>query len=396
MKKSELTKLISKVKADVKASKPESKITDDPSGVSMAQIIADAFRNNNNKAAEPEAQKGAMAGRFMRAVAAGQGDQEKAARFAKKAYGSDDHVVKALEASDLAAGGILVPTEYSTDIIELLRERAVVRSTGPRIVPMETGSVQIPKITGGATASYVGESQNIDPTEPTFGSINLTWKKLAAIIPMSNDLLRLNAISADGIVRDDAVSALAIREDQAFIRGDGTEFTPKGLYNWTPAANKFNATASFDLDKVTGDISTAILKMRNGLSRMISPYWMWSPRTEMYLMQVRDSNGNFAFRDEMAGGRFWGFPFVSTTTIPDTLGSGDKSEIYLFDTADVILGEVNRLEVSASDVAAYYDGSAVQAAFSKDQTVLRVLAHHDLGVRHEESLVVIEGVDWAP
>ena len=394
MKKSQLDKLIADTVAGVKAVKPKAKVLDDPAGVNIATILSNAFRES--KAKNSDETKGAMCGRFMRAVAAGKGDQDKATAFAKKAYGADDPVVKALEASDVAAGGILVPTEYSMDIIELLRERAVVRAAGPRIIPMETGSIQIPKITGGATAAYVGESQNIDPTQPTFGSINLTWKKLAAIVPMSNDLLRLNAISADAIVRDDAVAALAIREDQAFLRGDGTEFTPKGLLNWTPAANKQDVTGSFNLANVTKDIAAAILRMRNGLSRMISPHWFWSPRTEMYLFQVRDSNGNFAHRDEMVGGTFWGFPFTATTTIPDTLGSGDKSEIYFVDMADVILGEVNRLEVSASDVAAYYDGSAVQAAFSRDQTVLRVLAHHDLGVRHEESLVMIEAVDWTP
>jgi hypothetical protein len=50
----------------------------------------------------------------------------------------------------------------------------------------------------------------------------------------------------------------------------------------------------------------------------------------------------------------------------------------------------------ASDVAAYFDGAQVQAAFSLDQTVLRLIAHHDLAVRHEESLSVMTGVLWTP
>ena len=116
----------------------------------------------------------------------------------------------------------------------------------------------------------------------------------------------------------------------------------------------------------------------------------------MYLKSVRDSNGNYAFRDELVAGTFWGFPYYDTTNIPINLGSGDKSEIQLVDMADVLLGESNTLEVTASDVAAYWDGSAVQSALSKDLTVLRVLAHHDLQVRHAESLVLMDGVDWAP
>jgi HK97 family phage major capsid protein len=340
--------------------------------------------------------KGILAGRFMRAIAAGKGDPEKAAKFASRSWGTDDPMVKILEASDVSAGGVLVPVEYSNEIIELLREQAVFRSAGPRIIPMDTGSIMIPKITGGATASYIGESQNINPSEPAFGEINLTWKKLAAIVPMSNDVLRFAAASADAIVRDDAVQAMAYREDTAFLRGDGTQHTPKGLRAFTPAGNIQTAQTSYDLTKVTQDIAWMILQLRNGLSRMIQPAWFWSPRTQMYLMTVRDTNGNFAFRDEMVGGTFWGYPFYQTTVIPNTLGSGDKSEIQLADMADVLLGEAGTLEVSASDVAAYFDGSAVQAAFSKDLTVLRVLAHHDLQVRHEESLVMLDGVDWSP
>ena len=98
----------------------------------------------------------------------------------------------------------------------------------------------------------------------------------------------------------------------------------------------------------------------------------------------------------MLRGTLWGIPYGSTTEIPTNLGGGTESEIMLCDFADILLGESNTLEVMASDVAAYYDGSNVQAAFSLDQTVLRLIAHHDIGVRHEESLSLMENVKWIP
>jgi HK97 family phage major capsid protein len=337
-----------------------------------------------------------MGGRFLRAIAAGKGDSEKAARFAAKQWGSDDPIVKVLEASDWDAAGVLVPTEYSSELIELLREVSVVRAAGPRVIPMETGSIQIPKQTSGASGSYLGESQNISMAEPAFGSIKLVWKKLGCMVALSNDLLRYAAFGADAIARDDAVFGIRETEEVAFLRSMGTEHTPKGLLYWCPAENKANVTGSYDLAKVTADLANTILKLRNGLCRMISPVWFFAPRTEMYLMTVRDSNGNFAYRDEMLTGRLWGFPFFSTTNIPINLGSGDKSEIYLVDMADVILGESNFLEVDASNTAAYDPGSGVVSSFQKDQTLIRVIAHHDLGVRHEQSLAILEAVDWVP
>jgi HK97 family phage major capsid protein len=345
------------------------------------------------RAEKPET--GLMAGRFMRAIAFGKGDLDKAASFAKKEWGADGAVTKALEASDAAAGGVLIPTEWSGEVIELLREMTVFRSMNPRLVPMATGAMQMSKLTGGATAGYIGESQNLPVSEQTFGQINLTWKKLAVLVPISNDLLRFNTEGADAIVRDDCVAAMSQREDQAFLRDDGTEFTPKGIRNWVPAANSFAANATVNLANVTSDLAKIILKLREAHVRFLRPGWLFAPRTEFYLLQVRDTNGNFAYRDEMLRGTLWGIPYGSTTEIPINL-SGTDSEIMLCDFADVLLGESSALEVMASDVAAYYDGANVQAAFSLDQTVLRLIAHHDIAVRHEESLALMTAVKWTP
>ena len=363
---------------------------------SNQDAIALAMRSvRAEKVDQPE--KGLMAARFMRAIAAGKGDTDKAARFAKKEWGEDGKILKALEASDAAAGGVLIPTEWSGEVIELLKEATIVRRMGPRVIPMPTGALQMSKITGGATAGYIGESQNLPVSEQSFGNINLTWKKLAVLIPVSNDLLRFNTEGADTIVRDDAVSAMSTREDQAFLRDDGTQFTPKGLRNWVPAGNTFGAVSVYDLSTVTSDLAAQILLLREAHVRFIKPGWLMAPRTEFYLLSVRDANGNFAYRDEMLKGTLWGIPYGSTTEIPTNLGvGGNESEIMLIDFADVLLGESNTLEVMASDVAAYFDGSQVQAAFSLDQTVLRLIAHHDLAVRHEESLSVMTGVKWTP
>lgn len=362
------------------------------------QEMIQKLRAQERSEPKDKANKGLMAGRFMRAIAAGKGDPGRAARFATKHWGEDaTPVVRALEASDAESGGVLIPTQWSAEVIELLRERTTVRRLGPVIIPMPTGSMQMSKLTGGATAGYIGESQNLPVTEQTFGNINLTWKKLAALIPVSNDLLRFNTAGADMIVRDDAVAAMAAREDQAFLRDDGTQFTPKGLRHWVPAQNITQANGTVNLANVTSDLAAMILLLREAHCRFLNVNWIMAPRTEFFLLSLRDGNGNFVYRDEMLRGTLWGFPYGSTTEIPTNLGGGgDESEVMLLDFADVLLGESNTLEVMASDVAAYFDGSQVQAAFSLDQTVIRLIAHHDLQVRHEESLALMNEVIWVP
>jgi len=355
----------------------------------MSQLRAPAPQPERNE-------KGLGFARFLRAMASGKGDPERAAKYANKLWGADNEITKILQASDDSAGGVFAPTGISSEVIELLQERAVFRAMGPTIVPMPTGSLQIPKITGGATASYIGETQNIAITEQTTGMINLTWKKLAAMIPISNDFLRYESYGADSMIRNDTVAALATREDLAFMRGDGTEHTPKGMLHYVPSANTFDANATVNLANVTSDVADALLRLRNAHCRMLKVGWLWNPRTTMWLKQIRDTNGNFAFKDEMDRGMFWGFPYLDTTNIPINLGGGTESEIYLVDYADMILGEAGQLMVDTSTEASYWDGSALQSAYSKDLTLMRVIAHHDLGVRHDASIVVITAVKWIP
>lgn len=356
----------------------------------MARIMGGAKQPDK----QPE-EKGVATARLVRALAAAKGDPERAASWATKQWGdSAGEIAKALSAGDAAAGGFIVPEQYSTEIIELMRPMAVVRRLGARTLPMPTGTLTIPGLAGGASAAYVGENANIGVTQATFRQITLTWKKLTALVPLSNDLLRFSSPSADTVVRDDLVAAMAQREDLAFIRDDGTQNKPKGLLNWAAAANKFNANAAVNLDNVTTDLGKAILKLRQAEVRFIRPGWIISPRTEFYLSTVRDGNGNYAFRAELQAGRLMGFPFAVTSQIPENLGGGTETEIYLVDFADAIIGESTQLIIDASTEAAYHDGANVVAAFSLDQTVVRTIAQHDFALRHTESVAVIQAVTW--
>jgi HK97 family phage major capsid protein len=362
---------------------------------------------NNEYKAQPqykrERAKGEIMGSFVRALAAGRGDPERATKYAALQFGAESPVTKALAAGSSTAGGFLVPEEFSTELIELLRPASVVRSLNPQIIPMNGGTLRIPRMTGGASASYIGENTNIPPSQPSFGQLTLSWKKLAALVPVSNDLLRFSNPSADQIIRDDLVAAMAQREDQAFIRDDGTQNTPKGLRYWAPVANVIDASTLGFTDpknptfaEVLRALGRLRLVMRQANARMLRLGMLMSPRTEQYLMNLLQPGGNaFAFQPEMMNGTMYGIPFRVTTQIPENLGaSSDASEIYFVDFADVVIGESTTLTLDTSTEAAYHDGSNVVAAFSLDQTVIRAIAEHDMVVRYDPAVVVLSVVRW--
>lgn len=368
----------------------------------VARMLDEAVTRGGRAAVIPE--KGMLFGRYVRALAAGKNDKTRAAKIAK-AWGYTDVAMaieaaeeKAMSAGDPTGGGFLVPVEFSQDVIELLRASGVVRSLNPLTMPMTTGSVKVPRITAGTTAAYVGENTNITKTELQTGQLTMTFKKLAALVPISNDLLRYSAPSADGIVRDDCIRAMGAREDLAFIRGDGLSGVPKGLKNWIDGANKFNANATVNLANVTSDLGkmmqlimdaniTLIIQQGATGAVDVRPGWIFSPRQWKYLTTVQTGTGQYAFRDEMLRGTLWGFPYRVTTQCENTT-------VYFGCFAHAVIGESLGLIVDASQEAAYYDGSNVVAAFSQDQTVIRVLAEHDFALRHDKAFSMADTVTW--
>lgn len=308
---------------------------------------------------------------------------------------------KALAAGDATAGGFLVPVQFSQEFIQLLRSATVMRKLGVPTLPLPTGTVKIGKATAGTTAGYIGENTNAPKSQLATGQLTLTFKKLACLTPVSNDLLRYSSPGADAIVRNDLIAAMTLREDAAFIRGNGTDGSPKGVYYWVPAANRILANATVNLQNVATDLGKLMQQLMGADIPMTNPVWIMAPRIKNFLITLQNSQGNFVFKDEMVQGTLWGYRYAVTTGIPtnlDATGSAtnDESELYFLDASQCVIGEAENLTVDASQEAAYYDGNSVQAAFSLDQTVVRALAEHDFAMRYEGAGAILTGVDWAP
>jgi HK97 family phage major capsid protein len=345
-----------------------------------------------------EDKKGIAAARLVRCLAFAKGDVAKAAWFAKKAFNDDlgDEIHRALTAGDMSAAGSLIPPAYAAEIIELLRSATVVRRAQARVVPLDNGTLTIRKQTAGSTASYVGESENIGVTIPETGLLVLSAKKLAAIVPISNELLKWTAgPSADEFVRDDLVAEISVREDRAFIRDDGTDHTPKGMRYWAAASNvtASNGNTSANIEE---DFRNLIDGLEDNDVKLLRPAWFMHPSRKNYLRNLRDPNGNLIYPEvRQANPTLYGYPLFPTTSIPKNLGvGGNESEVYFADMADALIGEAQGIEIAVDSSAAYLEGGVVKSAFSRDETLIRAIEMHDFALRHNVSVSIKTGVTW--
>ncbi len=308
---------------------------------------------------------------------------------------------KALASGTLSAGGAIVPDQYVAELIELLRSRAVIRGMGPRILPMRNGTMTLPKQTGAATAGYVGENSNATASQQTFGQLQLSAKKLVALTPVSNDLLRESDPAADMIVRDDLVQVMGLREDLAFLRDDGTVNKPKGIRNQVATANvnaRTQAASASTSTEINADLHKAMRLVKAANVPIEGAGWVFTSRTWSHLFSLRES-GLWMYKDEMASGRLLGFPFAESNQIPENLnvsgaGTNDESEVYFVAFPQFVIGDAMSLELSVFDGGSYYDGSTVISGISQDQTVIRTISKHDCMLRHDQAASVITAVDW--
>lgn len=339
---------------------------------------------------------GIMFARLTTSLAACDMDQRAAADHAQKIWGDETgQIVANMEQATTTKGGFLVDTAYSRDFIDILRPRVVVRSLGARSVPMPEGNLTTRKKTGTSSASYVGERVPSPTTGPTVDQIAMSAKRLTALVPITNQLLRRASLGVDALVRDDLLESVAVKEDQQFLRGTGSTTAPAGIRNLANAANVIPMTAAPDLVKITSDLNKLRLAVLNANIPMTSPGWIMSWRTRLYLAGLRDGNGNIAFPSIDGNGTLLGYPIGTTTSVPDNLGAGtNESEVYFGDFAQLLIGDTYNVTIAASDVAAYDDGGTIRAAFSNDETVIRIIEEHDTGIRYDLAFAILTGVLW--
>lgn len=307
----------------------------------------------------------------------------------------NDRVSSAMQANIHSAGGSLVAGAFSTAWIDLLRAKAIMRNAGTPTVPLDDGSLTIGRKTGASTSYYRGEGQNATISQLTTGDLKLIGKEMVTMVSITEKLARSPSAGATAMVRNDIIQSAALCEDLFFIRGVASGAGPTGMRFLAPSANVLTMTASPSLVNVTSDLGRLELALMSNNVDVMAAHWAMSPRTLIYLMNLRDGNGNKAFPKIDMNMTLRKKPIHVTTQIPENL-STNQSELYLFEPSCCVIGDVPNMSIVASNVAAYHDGTQVVAAMSKGEIVTRLTMENDFNLRQPTGVAILTGVTWAP
>lgn len=348
----------------------------------------------------PERRKAAygMFGRAVKCIHASNGDIERAAFTAERKFNDAEMAreFKALSVTSPSDGGYLVPEVYANEIIELLYPATVIYSLGARRLGMANGNLNIPKTKTGSRALFTGESRAIPKTAPKFGNLKLSAKKLTALIPMSNDLLRSTNFDNDVIVGQDITKQMALGVDYGALLGTGGEFQPLGITRNKNVLNIDATSLDAEYASAAGVLTAAfpnylvasVLKNNvyaDGLG------FVFNTSVEQFFKSIRDNVGGFIFAEEMnKNGTLVGYPY-RTTNLLETVGG--KTQIIFGNWNDLVIGEQGALEIETSREGSWTDDAGnLISAFENDQTLIRAINNVDTGLRHDESFAVASKV----
>lgn len=305
---------------------------------------------------------------------------------------------RVLNSGSAAAGGVLVPENMSSEIIDILRPLTTFLQGGPRRVPLVNGNYKVTAGASGASAAWRGEGNAATVTQPTFKDISMSSKFLDALVPMTNQLIRFSLPDVRAWVEMDLAQEMGTEIDSAGYIGAGTAHTPLGITKIAGVtSNAATATGtSPTVALIEADAATAELGMMNANLPLLGAKWVMSPRTFIFLQNQRDSNGNRYYPELQNAMPVWrNKPVLVTTQNPINLGATtDETEIWLIAFGHVLFGEGMGITFSVSTEATYVRSGTTISAFQNDLTLIKASAEADFDMRYLEAVSVITGVRW--
>ena len=292
---------------------------------------------------------------------------------------------RALGESAGATGGFLVPAPLAGFIIDLARARSVIVNGGAMTVPMESATLDIPRLLSDPTCTWRAENQDITGGDPTFGSTGLVARSLATLVAIPNELWQDSPL-ADGVVTNAITQAMAVALDTACLMGDGTVNQPLGITNQPNVQTHTLGTGDGATPTDFSAFVTAagLVAQANGPSSGLS--MVVSVREDTLLNNLQDTLHQPLRMPDVVSKMNRGV----TSKIPTNLtqGSSTKASFSVVgDLSQVVIGMRQQFTLEISREAG--------DAFKKNQTLVRAIIRTDIGLLQPKWIVVVRGITGA-
>lgn len=295
-------------------------------------------------------------------------EQQKAIEYIKAKYLGDHTKTKVLSPGQSGAGGELVPTYLSSEILRLAGEYGVVRANA-RLWPIG-GSQNIATV-GEVYAQRTTLTGTVYATDPVTGTaVALSPEKITGIVAFSKSYLINPTIDVLSLLTSLAGEAISKKEDQWGLVGDANN---EGILKGANVSEVVLPTGKTKYSDVTADDLLSAVSLLKGIARKRAK-WAMSWSVFNALRGLKDEQGRYIVQEPVGNmpATIWGYPVLFSDVMPEVSESNQagKPFIALGDFNYMILGQLQGLEMDISREATVKTGSSTFVSAFQDDLVL--------------------------
>ncbi len=316
-------------------------ITNTTSTVTASDLRGGAPQATRIVMGKSQLPKGTGFTRMVMAIAATRGNKWEAAEYAKR-WDSTTPDVSMILKSAVGAGTttdstfaapLAVATPLANEFIELLRPATLVgKIANLRRVPF---NISVPTQTAGGTYSWVGQGLPKPLTNMALSTVTLAINKIAGIIVLTEELVRVSSPSAEELVRNEMINGIGAFKDAQFIdpsvAASGT-VTPASITNGTTpltSSGSSNDNAFTDIKALIATFVAANLTTANAV-------FIMSQANAFALATAVNALGAQLFPGmSVNGGMIFGIPVVTSQSAGTTVALVDAQGILYADDGGV-------------------------------------------------------------
>lgn len=259
-------------------------------------------------------------------------DHKAHARCMELGLGFD--IRNAMSTTSNTDGGVLVPDELSSAIIDLREQYGVFRQNC-RVWPMGSDTLMIPRRAGGVTVGALGENPASGPSSstPTFDMVQLVAKKCGGLSIISSEIAEDAVIDLADWIANEWAYAFALFEDQCGFIGDGTStyLGIRGLGNYLTEANASTYAGAVTVATATHNLFSEIdvsdlAKLMAALpqyAKRNAKFYCSSVCNELVFGRLKATAGGNTVQTLQGGigDNYLGYPIVISQVLPAGAGT---------------------------------------------------------------------------
>jgi HK97 family phage major capsid protein/HK97 family phage prohead protease len=296
----------------------------------------------------------------------------------------------------------VVFTEYGGELIEILRNMALVIAMGARVLTGLSSPIAFPRQLTDAVATWIAEnpgSPGVAGSNPTTDLVTLNPHTLMSSSAYSRQLLIQASVDVEAFVRSSIAAAHALAYDLAAIHGTGQNNQPLGIYN-QPGVGTVDFTAG--VYGVTGNkisyagcIQMEVLvatanALLGTLGYMTTPGIAGDAKNSLKFPGAAVAQGAPLWNGQLEQGEMNGYTARATNQVAKTMGAagaptgGTFHGLIYGNWADVLIGQF---------------GGAMEMIVDpyslKKQGLIEVTSFQmaDVAIRHPGSFAVATGLN---